>query len=489
MIMKQKLLLFVGVIFLSVLLGGCAAVPDDGGKVPITTSSDKARKLFLKGRDLQERLRIAESRPYFEQAVAEDPEFALGHLFLALTAPNTKDFFASLQTARELANTILAGERFWIEGFAAGVNGDPQTQRKRYAELVASYPKSERAHNLLGGHFFGQQEWRKAIEQYRMALQINPEFSQSYNQLGYAHRFLGEYDEAEAAFKKYIEMLPDDPNPHDSYAELLMKLGRYDQSIMYYKKALELNPSFFNARLGIASNRNFKGEHDAARVELEKLYDNAANDGQRRVAHFGKAVSYVFQGNPSSALDEIQRMYDIAAATDDAGSMAGDLGTMGTLLCEFDKPDEALAKFEASLQMTLDSDLSQEQKELARLFHHFNLFQVAVRQGEYDAAREHAMTFRQQAEAKKNRFQIRLSHEMFGRLALAQQDYDTAISELGQANQQNPYNIYRLALAYEGKGDKAKAKQYLKDAVHFNALNNLNQALVAHHSGKKMAAK
>jgi len=318
---------------------------------------------------------------------------------------------------------------------------------------------------------------------------MNPQFSKPYNQLGYAHRFLGEYEKAEKAFKKYTEVLPDDPNPHDSYAELLMKMGRYDESITHYEKALEIDPTFFNARLGIASNLNFKGDHDAARVELQKLYDSAANDGQRRVAHFGKAVSYVFQSNLSSALDEIQRMYDIAAATDDAGSMAGDLGTMGTLLCEFDKAHKALSKFETSLQMTLDSDLSHEQKELARLFHHFNLFQVAVGQGNYDAAEQHAMTFQKQAEEKKNKFQIRLSHEMFGRLALAQQDYDAAIRELAQANQQNPYNIYRLALAHEGNGDKVKAKQYLKNAVHFNALNNLNQALVAHHSGKKMAAR
>ncbi len=53
-----------------------------------------------------------------------------------------------------------------------------------------------------------------------------------------------------------------------------------------------------------------------------------------------------------------------------------------------------------------------------------------------------------------------------------------AIQELLQSNQLDPYNIYRLALAYQGKGDKANAKKCFERTVTFNALNNLNYALI-----------
>ena len=43
-------------------------------KMPITTASEEARKLYLEGRDLLERLRGTDARRLFEQAVAKDPE-------------------------------------------------------------------------------------------------------------------------------------------------------------------------------------------------------------------------------------------------------------------------------------------------------------------------------------------------------------------------------------------------------------------------------
>lgn len=55
-------------------------------KVPITTSSEQARKLYLQGRDLAEKLRATDARKFYEQAVAADSNFALGYLGLANTS-------------------------------------------------------------------------------------------------------------------------------------------------------------------------------------------------------------------------------------------------------------------------------------------------------------------------------------------------------------------------------------------------------------------
>ena len=90
---------------------------------------------------------------------------------------------------------------------------------------MAKYPADERAHFLLGGAYFGRQEYDKAIAEYRKATELNPRFSPAYNLLGYAYRAVDQFGDAETAFRKYIELIPGDPNPYDSYAELLMKTG------------------------------------------------------------------------------------------------------------------------------------------------------------------------------------------------------------------------------------------------------------------------
>ncbi len=62
--------------------------------------------------------------------------------------------------------------------------------------------------------------------------------------------------------------------------------------------------------------------------------------------------------------------------------------------------------------------------------------------------------------------------------ALAEKNYDQAIAELLQSNQQNPNNLYLLGEAYQGKGDAAKAKESFTKAAKFNSLPQLNYAFV-----------
>lgn len=470
------------------VLSGCTANADSG-KVPITTSSETAKENYIKGRDLQEKLRATEARPYFEKAVAEDEDFAMAHLNLAFTAPSAKDFFASLEKAASLADKVSDGERLFILASQAIVNGDPAMQGEYCKQLVEKFPKDERAQNNLGTHYFGQQDWQKAINAYEVAVQINPDFSQPYNQLGYSYRFLGNYDEAEKVFKKYIEIIPNDPNPYDSYAELLMKTGRYKESIENYKKALEVNPKFVASHVGIATNYCYLRDGKSARKQLKERYELSENDGQRRGSLLAEAVTYVFEGEYEMALAAQKKAYKIAEKNNDKAAMSGNLGNMGNVLVESGQPAKAMAKFEESLQLILGSDLSQQQKDLAQQFHYFNTFQVAMAENKLTKAKKNTQKFKMQAEEKNNNFQKRLSHQMLGVIAMAEKNYDSAIAELKQANSQDPYNLYRLSLAYEGKGDSEMAKEYYMKAVDFNALNNLQQAFVFAKIDKEMTMK
>jgi len=470
----HALILAIGALLLVII--GCTISED--GKIPITTTSEEAREYYLQGRDLAEKLRSQESLQFFEKAIAEDPDFAMGYLYLSFAQPSAKGFFEKLTEAVALVDKVSEGERLWILGTEAGVNGFAMKQREYYQKLVAAYPKDERAHNLLGNHYFGQQEYVLAIEEYKKATQIALGFSQPYNQLGYAHRFLGNYTEAEKAFQKYIELIPDDPNPYDSYAESLMKMGKYDASIESYQKALTLNPNFVASHIGIATNLNFKGNHEEARNQLRKLYDMARNDGERRAAHFAITVSYVDEGKMDKALEEQDKQYALAEKINDASAMAGDLVVMGNILLETGRFDEALARYKKAVKLVEESNLSKEVKDNTKRGYLFNAARVALKKKDFTTAKAKSEEYCKQVEAINNPFQIRLSHELAGMIALDENAYDKALEELQQANQQNPYNFYRMALAYKGKEAKEKAKELCMKAAKFNALNSLDYAFI-----------
>ena len=465
--------------FLLVALNGCAPT-QNVGKIPITTKSKEAREYYLKGRELSESLQGQESIEFYKKAIEADPEFALAHLQLAFVQPTFKAFFESLDKAKALVDKVSEGEKLWIMGVDAGVNGFPLKQRENFQKLVEMYPEDERAHNLLAGNYFGQQEYGKAIEEYSKAAEIAPGFSQPHNQLGYAYRFIGNFEEAEKAFKKYIELIPNDPNPYDSYAELLMKMGKYEESIKEYRKALEQNPNFVASFVGIANNLNYMEKHEEARHELQKLYDMARNDGERRAALFAMAVSYVDEGNMEAALQQQQKQYAIAEAIKDASAMAADLIVMGNILLEMGKLDEAQVKYQQAVQTIEASDRTEEIKENTRRFYHYNAAHIACLKGDFELAKNEATEFQTKVTDVNNPLQIKQSHELMGIICLAEEDFEGAMTEFAQANQLNPYNIYRQALVYKGKGDMEKAKEFCEKAAKSNALNNMNQAFIRH---------
>jgi tetratricopeptide (TPR) repeat protein len=468
---------------------GPATAQSAGGiaKIPVTTASATAKQEYLKGRTLGENLRAHDSRRFLESAVAKDPSFALAHYSLAQTAPTAKDFFEHLRRAVALAGQASEGERLMILGLQAGANADPTLQQDFYERLATAYPRDERAHFLLGGAYFGQQEFGKAVAEYKSSVELAPDYAPAYNLLGYALRAEGQYQEAEHAFKKYIELIPNDPNPYDSYAELLMKMGRFDESIAMYRKALQTDPNFSNSRFGIASNLVYQGKPEAARAESWKLHESARNDGDRRLALFTAAVTYADEGKFDEAVKQLQQEYAVAEKIKDAAAMAADLTAIGDVLLEAGKPTEAQQQYARALDLRVNSDLSAEVKENARLVQHFNLGRVAAAMGDYAAAKEHADRFLQGAIARKNQGEIRQGHDLAGTIALDQKDFARAVGELSQGNQQDPYTLYRLGLAYQGKGDQAKARELFAQAADQNILPTLNYVFVR-QKAKRMKA-
>jgi tetratricopeptide (TPR) repeat protein len=450
----------------------------ENGKIAITTRSAEARQLYLKGRTLAENLRNHDSREFLTQAAAKDPGFALVHYNLALSSPTAKDFFEHVNQAVKLADKASEGERFMILGLQAGANADTKLQRDYYERLVAAYPRDERAHFLLGGAYFGRQDYSKAIAEYQQAVELAPDYAPAYNLLGYAQRQAGRLGEAEQAFKKYIELIPNDPNPYDSYAELLMKMGRFDQSIAMYRKALAVDPHFAPSRFGIASNLMFQGKHEEARAEAWKLHQAARNDGERRTALFSAAVTYADQGNFDQAVKELEKEYAVAEKINDAAAMSADLVAMGDVLLEAGKPAEAQQRFNRALQLQEGSNLSPEVKENARLVHHYNLARAAVVADDLATAKQQADAFTKGATAKKNDAEIRQAHELAGTIALREKRFRQSIAELSQGNQQDPYTLYRLGVAYQGSGEEAKAMEFFQRAANQNTLPTLNYAFV-----------
>jgi tetratricopeptide (TPR) repeat protein len=461
----------------AVSCGGDSTQPQELPKIPISTASIEARQAYLEGRELFENVRLTEANQRFRAAVEADPSFATGWLMVANTSATAPDFFAALRSALAEIDGASDGERLRIEAFQANVNGETDVERASLEALVAAYPGDERAHSEFGIFLAAQQEYQAAIESYEMAIAINPGFPQPYNQLGYALRTVGDFEGAEKAFLRYAELVPDQPNPYDSYGELLMKIGRFEDSIAAYEKALAIDPEFVASYIGIGNSLIFMGRHDEARSSFARLEVVARSPGERRQGCTWAAASYLHEDNFDSALQSIQRRFEIAAESNDFFAMAGDLNMMGDILLAAGRAEEAVGKYRESIELAQESDAPDDLKQAVVRNTTFDIARAALSKAKLKRATELAASYREAVAELEIRGEVQQVHELTGMLAIASGDFETALWELAHANQENPRVMLLTGRAFQLAGDAEAARQACAQVVDFNEIN-LNLAYV-----------
>ncbi len=479
----QKLMSQTGLTFLLIVLVLSACTKEkvleiSYEKIPITTSSPEAAAYFQSGLNASDKLQTYRANSFYGAALEQDPQFARCWMNLAFVGTGTDLFLAYMDSAKFYAEKASKGEQLLISAAIYGAENKKLKQKQTLIELTELYPGDERAHLALGNYYFELQQYRQAVEVYTRATSINSELAILHNQLGYSQRALGNYGEAEKAFKFYIRLNPENANAFDSYAELLMEMGRFKESIEYYEQALAKDSTFMASYIGIACCHGFLGEPEKAREQINLMRAASLSYMDLRKANYTEAVSYVYEGNLSQAVVVIQENLRIAEENRDVVNMGNDLANMGNLYLEIGSIEAAKAKFEKSIQVMRELEMPASIKSMAEASHHFNTARIYVAEGSFKAARDEAEKYASWSQEQNNPLRLQRSFQLNGIIALHEKEFQRAIDQFEQANQMNPYNLYRMGLAYEGLGMRDEAATMIQRAEELNVLNSMNQALV-----------
>lgn len=460
---------FRWILLLTCLAVGACSLGTQEATIPVTTSSDRARKLFLKGRNRLDVGLAAAARSYFRRAMVKDAEFALARLGLAQSATTEAERLAALRIAMTLANRVSVGERRLILAFKAGVSGDMTGRMEYYRELVRLYPDDARVRMLLGRSYEELGGWSEAVTWYKAAIELDPGLASGYFRLGNVYQSTGRHRQAEGAFVKYVELSPLEPDAHRVYAELIMKTGRFEESIENYEKALALDSDFSAARIGIANNLIFLERPEDARRAFQELYESADEDRERLSAQFWIAALHLHAEDPAGALTELRKALADSRETDDAAAEAEVLRLMGDILLEAGDADSALTRYKESFDVVENANFPDGTKDAARGDHVYHEARVAIAKGQLSSAGAKLEQYREalgghRGGGVKNRF-----NEMRGRLALAGGDHQAAVQLLERADREDPRILYLLAQAYHELGREQEALKNCRRAADFNA--------------------
>jgi 4-amino-4-deoxy-L-arabinose transferase-like glycosyltransferase len=99
-----------------------------------------------------------------------------------------------------------------------------------------------RIHYSLGGNFlFQKRQYREAIQEYRKAVALAPDFAPAYNRLGMCHAILNELNEAEENFQRVIDLAPNMDQGYQNLGMVHLLKGETGKALPLLEKALSLN--------------------------------------------------------------------------------------------------------------------------------------------------------------------------------------------------------------------------------------------------------
>jgi tetratricopeptide (TPR) repeat protein len=152
------------------------------------------------------------------------------------------------------------------------------------------------------GLYYHSRDWDRALEEYNLALKLDPNYGVALNQLGYMYAGREDFEKALEYFQRYAASSPGDANPLDSLAELYFKMGDLDKAITKYKEALEVKPDFFDTYWRIGYMYALREDYAEAMSWIDQFIDVAPSLGVKAEGHFWKGFYHCLLGKFDQAL-------------------------------------------------------------------------------------------------------------------------------------------------------------------------------------------
>ena len=133
----------------------------------------------------------------------------------------------------------------FYKGYKAQVKGDLDEAIACYKKSIEFFPTAE-AHTFLGWTYSFKGDYEAAVRECQIAIEVDPDFGNPYNDIGAYLIELRRYEEAIPWLKKAMEAKRYEPRhyPHTNLARVYVKQGKPHDAIRELKRALELEPQY-----------------------------------------------------------------------------------------------------------------------------------------------------------------------------------------------------------------------------------------------------
>jgi tetratricopeptide (TPR) repeat protein len=343
--------------------------------------------------------------------------------------------------------------------FQKGGVGDAIAQYRVALEINPDYAD---AYNNLGNALFQKGNVDEAIVHYQRSLEINPDNAEAHNNLGLARFQKGGVNDAIAQYRMALQINPDSAKTCCNLGLALFQMGNVDEAISYYQKALEINPDNAEAHYNLGNALFQKGSVDEAIAHYQKALEIKPDNAK---AHNNLGNALFHKGSVDDAIAHYQWALQINPDYADAHN------NLGNALFQKGSVDEAIAHFQRALQINPDYADA-----------HYNLGNAFLQKGRMDEAIVH---YQRALQINPNHLEV--LNNLAWLLATAPQaslrNGNQAVELAQRANQltgdRNPVVLGTLAAAYAEAGRFGDAIRSAQEAMKLAQAAG-QQDMVAH---------
>jgi tetratricopeptide (TPR) repeat protein len=205
--------------------------------------------------------------------------------------------------------------------------------------LDAADNRAVTEHNL-GSALQSEGRIDDAIERYRRAVAIKPDYAPAYSNLGSALLAKGDAAGAISAYQQALSIDPDFSDAHFNLGNALMREGDPVRAIPHFRRVLSKAPDSIDARTNLGIALTATGQLDEGITELEAAVRLAPKSA---IAERALGEALADRGRASDAADHLHRA--IALAPDDGEAHYA----LGRLLLQNRQAVEAIQEFRVAL--------------------------------------------------------------------------------------------------------------------------------------------
>ncbi|UCF86780.1 MAG: tetratricopeptide repeat protein, partial [Nitrospiraceae bacterium] len=225
-----------------------------------------------------------------------------------------------------LVNLNIKQQRIWKTSeslWEANIKQYPQSAYKAYNNLGYAYksqgnivraienykialkinPNHDHAHNNLGVALESQGHFDKAIEHYERAIKINPEYSWPYYNLGHIYQVQNQMIKAIEYYQNAIRVDPKFSNAYYNLGQIYQSQGQIENAVKYYKSAVEFNPFYYDAYNNLGIAYNYQGFIDKA---IEQYHTALTIKPDFKKAHMNIGFAYFKKGDIKRAIYHLE---------------------------------------------------------------------------------------------------------------------------------------------------------------------------------------